>query len=447
MPPLDAPSPARLDQSELEAYWLPFTANRAFKRHPRLIERGEGMHYVTPDGRRLLDAMSGLWCCNAGHCRAPIVDAIIRQAERLDYAASFQLGHVAAFRLASKLAALAPGDLGHVFYCNSGSEAVDTALKITLAFHKLSGQSTRTRFIGLERGYHGACVGGTSVGGIPQNRNLFEPLLQVDRLSSPYSRPRLPYTRGEPEIGADLADGLSCIVALDGAGSIAAVIVEPMLGSAGVFASPQGYLQHLREITRAHGILLIFNEVITGFGRLGHAFAAERCGIVPDMICFAKAVTNGAAPLGGVLVRNNIHAAFMQGPEHVPELAHGFTYSGHPLGIAAASAALDLYREEGLFERARAFEPVFADAVQSLKGKPHVTDIRTIGLAAGIDLAPIDGSPGLRGLRALDAAFFEEDLVIRAVGDTIVLAPALIVSEDDIAAIVGKIADILKRLR
>lgn len=249
------------------------------------------------------------------------------------------------------------------------------------------------------------------------------------------------------EIGADLADGLSCIVALDGAASIAAVIVEPMLGSAGVFASPQGYLQRLREITRAHGILLIFNEVITGFGRLGHAFAAERYGIVPDMICFARAVTNGAAPLGGVLVRNNIHAAFMQGPEHVPELAHGFTYSGHPLGIAAASAALDLYREEGLFERARALEPVFADAVQSLKGKPHVRDIRTIGLAAGIDLAPIDGSPGLRGLRALDAAFFEEDLVIRVVGDTIVLAPALIASEDDIAAIVSKIADFLKRLR
>lgn len=274
-----------------------------------------------------------------------------------------------------------------------------------------------------------------------------EPLLPVDRLSSPYSRPRQPYARGEPEIGADLADGLSCIVALDGAASIAAVIVEPMLGSAGVFASPQGYLQRLREITHAHGILLIFNEVITGFGRLGHAFAAERYGIVPDMICFAKAVTNGAAPLGGVLVRNNIHAAFMQGPEHEPELAHGFTYSGHPLGIAAASAALDLYREEGLFERARALEAVFADAVQSLKGKPHVRDIRTIGLAAGIDLAPIDGSPGLRGLRALDAAFFEEDLVIRVVGDTIVLAPALIAPEDDIAAIVGKIADFLKRLR
>jgi beta-alanine--pyruvate transaminase len=447
MPPLDAPSPARLDQSELEAYWLPFTANRAFKRRPRLIERGEGMHYVTPDGRRLLDAMSGLWCCNAGHCRGPIIDAITRQAERLDYAASFQLGHAAAFRLAAKLAALAPGDLNHVFFCNSGSEAVDTALKITLAYHKLSGQSTRTRFIGHERGYHGACLGGTSVGGIPQNRNLFEPLLPVDRLSSPYSRPRQPYARGEPEIGADLADGLSCIVALDGAASIAAVIVEPMLGSAGVFASPQGYLQRLREITRAHGILLIFNEVITGFGRLGHAFAAERYGIVPDMICFAKAVTNGAAPLGGVLVRNNIHAALMQGPEHVPELAHGFTYSGHPLGIAAASAALDLYREEGLFERARALEPVFADAVQSLKGKPHVRDIRTIGLAAGIDLAPIDGSPGLRGLRALDAAFFEEDLVIRVVGDMIVLAPALIASEDDIAAIVSKIADFLKRLR
>ena len=447
MPPLDAPSPLRLDQSELEAYWLPFTANRAFKRRPRLIERAEGMHYVTPDGRKLLDAMSGLWCCNAGHCRTPIVEALQKQVARLDYAPAFQLGHAPAFRLASKLTALAPGDLNHVFFCNSGSEAVDTALKIALAYHKLSGQSTRTRFISLERGYHGACFGGTSVGGIPQNRNLFEPLLQADRLSSAYSRPRQPYARGEPEIGADLADGLSCIVALDGAGSIAAVIVEPMLGSAGVFASPQGYLQRLREITRAHGILLIFDEVITGFGRLGYPFAAERYGVVPDMICFAKGVTNGAAPLGGVLVRDSIHAAFMQGPEYVPELAHGFTYSGHPLGIAAGLASLELYRDEGLFERGRALESVFADAVHGLKGSPHIIDIRTIGLAAGIDLSPIDGSPGLRGARALDAAFFDEDLVIRAVGDTIVLAPALIASEDDIATIVDKLAIILRRLR
>ncbi len=447
MPPLDAPSFATLDQSELAAYWLPFTANRAFKRRPRLIERAAGMHYFAPDGRKLLDAMSGLWCCNAGHCRAPIVEAITKQAARLDYAPAFQLGHAPAFQLASRLAALAPGDLDHVFFCSSGSEAVDTALKIALAYHKLSGQSTRTRFIGRERGYHGACFGGTSVGGIAQNRNLFEPLLQVDRLSSTYSRESQAYTRGEPAVGGDLADGLSCIVALDGAGSIAAVIVEPMLGSAGVFASPQGYLQRLREITRAHGILLIFDEVITGFGRLGHAFAAERYGVVPDMICFAKGVTNGAAPLGGVLVRDHIHAAFMQGPEHVPELAHGFTYSGHPLGIAAASAALDLYRAEGLFERARALEPVFADTVHGLKGLPHVIDIRTIGLAAGIDLSPIDGSPGLRGARALDAAFFEEDVVIRVVGDTLVLAPALIASPDDIAAIVGKLAAILKRLR
>ncbi len=447
MPPLDAPSPPRLDQSELAAYWLPFTANRAFKRRPRLIERAEGMHYVTPDGRKLLDAMSGLWCCNAGHCRAPIVEALHKQAARLDYAPAFQLGHAPAFRLASKLAALAPRELNHVFFCSSGSEAVDTALKIALAYHKLSGQSTRTRFIGRERGYHGSCFGGTSVGGIPQNRNLFEPLLQVDRLSFTYSRERQAYTRGEPELGGDLADGLSCIVALDGAGSIAAVIVEPMLGAAGVFASPKGYLQRLRDITRAHGILLIFDEVITGFGRLGHAFAAERYGVVPDMICFAKGVTNGAAPLGGVLVRDRIHAAFMQGPEHVPELAHGFTYSGHPLGIAAGLAALELYRDEGLFERARALEPLFADAVHGLKGSPHIIDIRTIGLAAGIDLSPIDGSPGLRGARALDAAFFDEDLVIRAVGDTIVLAPALIASEDDIATIVGKLADVLRRLR
>ncbi len=447
MPPLDAPSPLRLDQSEFAAYWLPFTANRAFKRRPRLIERAEGMHYVTPDGRKLLDAMSGMWCCNAGHCRTSIVEALQKQVAKLDYAPAFQLGHVPAFSLASKLTALAPGDLNHVFFCNSGSEAVDTALKIALAYHKLSGQSTRTRFIGRERGYHGACFGGTSVGGIPQNRNLFEPLLKVDRLSSTYSRERQSYTRGESDVGGDLAEGLSCIVALDGAGSIAAVIVEPMLGSAGVFASPQGYLQRLREITRAHGILLVFDEVITGFGRLGYAFAAERYGVVPDMICFAKGVTNGAAPLGGVLVRDGIHAAFMQGPEYVPELAHGFTYSGHPLGIAAGLASLELYRDEGLFERGRALESVFADTVHGLKGSPHIIDIRTIGLAAGIDLSPIDGSPGLRGARALDAAFFDEDLVIRAVGDTIVLAPALIVSEDEIATIVGKLAIILRRLR
>jgi len=447
MPPLDAPSPARLDASELAAYWLPFTANRAFKRRPRLIDRAEGMHYYTPEGRQLLDAMSGLWCCNAGHCREPIVEAIRHQAGRLDYAPSFQAAHAPAFQLASRLAKLAPGDLDHVFFCNSGSEAVDTALKIALAYHKLAGQSTRTRFVSRDRSYHGSCLGGTSVGGIPQNRNLFEPLLDVDRLRSTYSRERQAYARGEPEWGADLADDLSCLLALDDAASIAAVIVEPMTGSAGVFASPQGYLQRLREITRAHGILLIFDEVITGFGRLGHAFAAERYGVVPDMICFAKGVTSGAAPLGGVLVRGRIHQAFMQGPEHVPELAHGFTYSGHPLGVAAANAALDLYREEGLFERAKALEPVFADAVHGLKGAPHVVDIRSIGLAAGIDLAPIDGAPGLRGARALDAAFFDEDLVIRVVGDTLVLAPALIASEADIAAIVGKLAHLLKGLR
>ncbi|HAH66378.1 MAG TPA: aspartate aminotransferase family protein [Rhizobiales bacterium] len=447
MPPLDAPFPARLAESELAAYWLPFSANRAFKRRPRLIDRAEGMHYYTPDGRELIDAMSGLWCCNAGHCREPVVEAIRRQAGRLDYAPAFQTAHAPAFALASRLAKLAPGDLNHVFFCNSGSEAVDTALKIALAYHKLAGQSTRTRFISRERSYHGSCLGGTSLGGIPQNRNLFEPLLDVDLLRSTYSRERQAYARGEPAWGGDLADDLSTFLALDGASHIAALIVEPMTGSAGVFASPQGYLQRLREITRAHGILLIFDEVITGFGRLGHAFAAERYGVVPDMITFAKGVTSGAAPLGGVLVREHIHEAFMQGPEHVPELAHGFTYSGHPLGVAAANAALDLYRDEGLFERARSLEPVFADAVHGLKGFPRVVDIRSIGLAAGIDLAPIDGAPGLRGARALDAAFFDEDLVIRVVGDTLVLAPALVVSEALIAAIVGKVAHFLQGLR
>ncbi|HXE03048.1 MAG TPA: aminotransferase class III-fold pyridoxal phosphate-dependent enzyme [Methyloceanibacter sp.] len=447
MPPLDAPFSARLDASDLSAQWLPFTANRAFRRRPRLIDRAEGMHYFAADGRNLLDAMSGLWCCNAGHCREPIVEAIRRQAGWLDYAPAFQVGHAPAFQLAARLAKMAPGDLDHVLFCNSGSEAVDSALKIALAYHKLAGASTRTRFVSRDRSYHGSCFGGTSVGGIAPNRNLFEPLLDVDQIRSTYSRERQAYARGEPAWGADLADDLTAILALEERAAIAAVIVEPMAGSAGVFASPQGYLQRLREITRAHGILLIFDEVITGFGRLGHAFAAERYGVVPDMICFAKGVSNGAAPLGGVLVRGRIHDAFMQGPEHVPELAHGFTYSGHPLGVAAASAALDLYREEGLFERAVALEPVFADAVHALKGAPHIVDIRSIGLAAGIDLAPIDGSPGLRGARAFEAAFFEEDLVLRAVGDTLVLAPALIATEAEIGAITEKLRRILAALR
>ncbi|MGH6865805.1 MAG: aminotransferase class III-fold pyridoxal phosphate-dependent enzyme [Methyloceanibacter sp.] len=447
MPPLDAPSTAWPEASELEAYWLPFTANRSFKRRPRLIERAAGMHYHAGGGRKLLDAMSGLWCCNAGHCRTPIVEAIAEQATRLDYAPAFQLGHRPAFTLASRLAAMAPGDLDRVLFCNSGSEAVDTALKVALAYHKQSGASTRTRFIARERAYHGSCFGGTSVGGIAANRSLFEPLIDVEHLPTTYSRERQPYARGEPAWGGERADDLSCLIALDGAASIAAVIVEPMMGSAGVYASPQGYLQRLRELTRAHGILLIFDEVITGFGRLGYAFAAERYGVVPDMICFAKGVTSGAAPLGGVLVRREIHDAFMQGPDHVPELAHGFTYSGHPLGVAAANATLGIYGDEGLFERARALEPVFADAVHGLKGTAQVIDIRTVGLAAGIDLAPINGTPGLRGARAFETAFFEEDLVIRAVGDTMVLAPALIASEDVIAAIVGKLGRVLSRLR
>jgi beta-alanine--pyruvate transaminase len=445
MSPQDA-TPEAIGASDLESYWLPFTANRAFKRRPRLVARAEGMHYWTPDGRKLLDAMSGLWCCNAGHCRAPIVEAIRHQAGLLDYAPAFQAGHAPAFKLAGRLAALAPGDLASVLFCNSGSEAVDTALKLALAYHKLAGAPGRTRFVAREKSYHGSCLAGTSAGGIPQNRNPFEPLLSVERLRHTYSREKQAYARGEPEWGGDFADDLAALLTLHDPASFAAVIVEPMTGSAGVFASPRTYLPRLREITRAHGILLVFDEVITGFGRLGHAFAAERYGVVPDMICFAKGVTNGAAPLGGVLVRQSIHDAFMQGPEHLPELAHGFTYSGHPLGVAAATAALDLYRDEGLFELARALEPVFADAVHALKGAPHIVDIRTVGLAAGLDLAPIEATPGLRGARAYDAAFFDEDLVIRAVGDTLVLAPALIATEADIGAIALKLGRILAAL-
>jgi beta-alanine--pyruvate transaminase len=432
-------------EADLESYWLPFTANRVFKRRPRLIERAAGMHYGTADGRKLLDAMSGLWCCNAGHCREPIVEAIARQARKLDYASAFQLGHAPAFRLASRLASLAPEGLDRVFFANSGSEAIDTALKVARAYHKITGNSSRTRFVGRERGYHGACFGGTSVGGIPVNKTLFEPLIDVDRLRAERLSDPV-FVRGEPDQGADRADDLFCFLTPSDPDTVAAVLVEPMLGSAGVFASPKGYLQRLRKITAARGILLIFDEVITGFGRLGHTFAAERYGVVPDMICFAKAVTNGAAPLSGVLVRSEIHDAFMHGPEQTPELAHGFTYSGHPLGVAAAHAALDVFADEGLFDRARALEPVFAEAVHALKGSPHVTGIRTLGLAAGIDLASIDGAPGKRGMSAFDAAFFEEDVVIRAVGDTLVLAPALIATEADIAQITETVARVLKRI-
>jgi len=434
--------------NDLEAYWMPFTPNRAFKKAPRLITRAKDMYYYAADGRAVLDATAGLWCCNAGHGRDEIVAAIKRQAEELDYAPAFQFAHPYAFELASRVAALAPGDLDHVFFCNSGSEAVDTALKIALAYHHVRGEGARTRLIGRERGYHGVGFGGISVGGIVNNRKSFGSLLTgVDHLPHTYNRDTQAFTKGEPESGAHLADDLERIAALHDPSTIAAVIVEPMAGSTGVLPAPKGYLARLRAICDKYGILLIFDEVITGFGRLGFAFAAERYGVVPDIITFAKGITSGTVPMGGAIVRAPVYDAFMGGPEHVIELFHGYTYSAHPLACAAGLATLDLYREEKLFERARALEPKFADAAMTLRGLPGVLDIRTVGLVAGIDLASKPDGFGKRAYAAMERAFHEQGIMIRVTGDTIALSPPLIVSDDEIGEICGKVGKVIETVR
>src|SRR5215212_1375607 len=403
--------------NDLAAWWLPFTPNRAFKARPRLISGAKGMHYYTPDGRAIIDGAAGLWCCNAGHNRDPIVAAIRAQAAELD----------------------------HVFFTNSGSEAVDTALKIALAYWNVSGQGQRTRLIGRERGYHGVGFGGISVGGIVNNRKFFGSLLAgADHLPHTYNRGEQAYSKGEPDWGGHLADALEPIIALHDGSTIAAVIVEPMAGSTGVLPPPKGYLQKLRQICDRHGILLIFDEVITGFGRLGFAFAAERYGVVPDMITFAKGVNSGTVPMGGVIVRKGIHDAFMKGPEWGIELFHGYTYSAHPLACAAALAALDIYRDERLFERARALEGPWADAIMTLKGLPNVVDIRTLGLVGAIDLASKPDAVGARAYEAMERAFHDIGLMFRIAGDTIALSPPLIVSEDEIGEIVDKVGKVLK---
>src|SRR5271157_2290374 len=416
--------------NDLEAYWLPFTPNRAFKASPRLIARAKDMHYYTPDGRAVLDGTAGLWCTNAGHNREPIVAAIRAQAAELDYAPAFQFSHPKAFELASRVAALAPGDLDHVFFCNSGSEAADTALKIALAFHNVRGEGSRTRLIGRERGYHGVGFGGISVGGMVNNRKFFGSLLAgVDHLPATYNREHQAFSKGEPDWGEHLADDLERIVALHDASTIAAVIVEPMAGSTGVLPAPKGYLQRLRAISDRHGILLIFDEVITGFGRLGYAFAAERYGVVPDLITFAKGVTSGAVPMGGVIARDGIYEAFMRGPEHAIELFHGYTYSAHPLACAAGLATLDLYRDEKLFERSKKLEPSWADAAMGLKGLPGVLDIRTVGLVAAFDLASKPDGFGKTAYAAMEKGFHEEGILLRIAGDTLIVTPPLIISE------------------
>jgi beta-alanine--pyruvate transaminase len=437
---LDALAP-----NDLEAYWLPFTPNRAFKKRPRLVVRAKDMHYYKPDGRAVLDGAAGMWCCNAGHNRASIVAAIQRQAADLDYAPPFQFAHPQSFSLATRIASLAPGDLDHVFFCNSGSEAVDTALKIALAYHSIRGEGGRTRLVGRERGYHGVGFGGISVGGIVNNRRHFGTLLVgVDHLPHTYDREKQAFTKGEPEWGAHLANDLERIVALHDASTIAAVIVEPMAGSTGVLPAPKGYLKRLRAICDKYGLLLIFDEVITGYGRLGYAFAAERYGVVPDLITFAKGITSGTVPMGGVVVRKGIHDAFMRGPEHVIELFHGYTYSAHPLAVAAGLATLDLYREEGLFERARKLEPAWADSAMSLKDLPGVLDIRTVGLTAAVDLASRPDAFGRRAYEAMERAFHDENIMIRSLGETLVLTPPLVITEPQIGEIFEKLARLIR---
>jgi beta-alanine--pyruvate transaminase len=430
--------------NDLASFWVPFTPNRAFKKAPRLIVRAKDMHYYTVDGKAVLDGSAGMWCCNAGHNRSSIVQAIQDQAGELDYPPAFQFSHPKAFELASRIAALAPADLDHVFFCNSGSEAVDTALKVALAYHNIRGEASRARLIGRERGYHGVGFGGISVGGIVANRKMFGTMLAgVDHLPHTYNREQQAFTKGEPEWGAHLADDLDRIVALHDASTIAAVIVEPMSGSTGVLPPPKGYLRRLRAICDKHGILLIFDEVITGFGRLGCAFAAERYGVIPDMITFAKGVTSGTVPMAGVIVRKGIYDAFMRGPEHVIELFHGYTYSAHPLACAAGIATLDVYRDEDLFGRARALEGKWADAAMSLKGTPGVLDIRTLGLVAAIDLSSRPDAFGKRAYDSMEKAFREHGLMFRITGDTIALSPPLIITEDQIGEIFDKVKTVI----
>jgi len=434
--------------NDLESIWLPFTPNRSFKRRPRLLSAAEGMYYRDAGGRRVLDAISGLWCVNAGHGRKPIVQAIQQQAAEMDYAPSFHFAHPKIVTLAARIAALAPDGLDHVFFCNSGSEACDSAMKIARGYFAAKGETVRFRFVSRERSYHGVNYGGTSLGGLPNNQKGFGPFVPGTeyRLPLPYDANRDRFTPGEAEGGAHYADALEKICSEAGGDTIAAVIVEPMTGSGGVFASPKAYLQRLREICDRHGILLIFDEVITGFGRLGYSFAAERYGVTPDMITFAKGVTNGAVPMGGIVLKREIYEAFEPKADYAIDLFHGYTYTGHPLAAAAGLATLDLYRDEDLFARARALEPKFRDAVFSLKDARHVVDIRSVGLAAAIELEPAAGAPGRRGYEALEKAFFDQSMVVRISGDTVVLIPALITGDAELSRMTEGVRAVLKSL-
>jgi len=429
--------------NDLSAFWMPFTANRQFKQSPRMLVAAKDMHYTSSDGRQILDGTAGLWCVNAGHCRPKITEAIARQAAELDYAPAFQMGHPIVFELANRLVDVAPEGMDHVFFTNSGSESVDTALKIALAYQRVKGGGSRTRLIGRERGYHGVNFGGISVGGIVTNRKMFGTLLTgVDHMPHTHLPAQNSFTRGEPEHGADLADELERIVTLHDASTVAAVIVEPVAGSTGVLIPPKGYLQRLRDICTKHGILLIFDEVITGFGRLGTPFAADYFGVTPDIMVTAKGVSNGVIPMGAVFVTKEIHDAFMTGPEHLIEFFHGYTYSGNPIASAAALATLETYKEEGLLTRGAELAPYWEDALHSLKDAPNVIDIRNIGLVGAIELKPIDGQPTKRAFSAFVKAF-EKGCLIRTTGDIIALSPPLIIEKNQIDELIDCIRDVL----
>jgi beta-alanine--pyruvate transaminase len=433
-------------RNDLEAYWMPFTANRQFKSDPRMLVGAEGMYYRTHDGRQVLDGIAGMWCCNAGHGRKKIVEAISAQVAEMDYSPAFQMGHPKAFELASRLADLMPGSLDHLFFTNSGSESVETALKIALAYHRLKGQGERVRLIGRERGYHGVNFGGMAVGGMTANRKMFGALMAgVDHLRHTHGDKRNLFSKGEPEFGAEFADDLERLCVLHDPSTIAAVIVEPVQGSTGVLVPPRGYLKRLRDICTKHGILLIFDEVITGYGRLGVPFAVDYFGVEPDLVTTAKGVTSGVIPMGAVFVQKAIYDTFMQGPPNAVEFFHGYTYSANPVACAAALATLDVYAEEGLLNRGPELASYWQEALHSLKDAPYVIDIRNIGLMGAVELAPIDGKPTARAFDAF-LKLYEAGLLIRTTGDTIAMAPPLIVQKSHIDKMVETLRSVLSKV-
>lgn len=434
-------------QTDLAAFWMPFTANRYFKQHPTLVSGAEGAYFISPDGRRLFDCLSGLWCTPLGHGRPEILAAVRAQVGELDFAPTFQVAHPKAFELAARIAQWAPPGLNRVFFTNSGSEAVDSALKIAIAYHHARGEAGRVRIIGRERAYHGVGIGGISAGGIAANRRVFGALSApfVDHLPHTHDPAQMRFSRGQPAWGAHLADALERLIALHDASTIAAVIVEPMQGSTGVIVPPIGYLERLREICTRHGILLIFDEVITGFGRLGAKFAAQRLGVIPDMIVFAKAVTNGVIPLGGTIVDQSIYDGLMRGPEQAIEFLHGYTYSGHPIACAAGLATLDAMTSDNLVGRAAQLAQILEDAVHSLREEPHVSDIRNFGLAAAVELRAREGKPGARGREAFERGV-EAGLLLRFTADTIAVAPPFISSEQEIVDMIESVRGVLRRI-